>query len=760
MPLHDVKIGESLGLRRGDAVVCIPVFGAYDLFAQCLLSVVTHTAPEVAVLVCDDATPDPRLRSLLEDAIRERDAPREVYYLCQPRNVGFVENVNAGMTAAAPADVVLLNSDCVVFEGWFASLRAAAYSESRVATATALTNAGTIVSIPYRNTPVASLPDGLAPDRVAAEVSRASLRLRPDIPTCVGHCVYIRREALELVGLFDTDFSPGYDEEVDFSQRCVLHGLRHVVADDVFVLHRQGGSFGNGDTLAQLRDRHHEVIAHRYPYYDRWCELVALDDHSQLARSLSVAARAVHGTSVTIDGRILTHSWTGAQLVALRVIAAVDEFADVRLRVLIPDDLGTRAKEFLRDRPHIELIGPADLERGIERTDVVHRPYQVSSLEDLGVLRAAGRRIVLTQLDNIALRNPVHFSGFEQWRDHWRLNRMALAAADQVVFLSRHGAEDALALGFVTDDRVNVVAPEIEDVGFDGGLPSRAPSGASSLTERPFLLCLGADYLHKNRVFAMRLLEALVENEGFDGNLVLAGPKIRIGSSAGEEAAYRIARPALSQRVVDLGAVDEAGKQWLLETAAAVVYPSTYEGFGLMPFEAARAGTPCLFAPQTSLAEVLPQAAGVLVPWDPKESARRAAPVLVEGKARDQLVNEVESAGARFTSRSNGLGLEAVYNKALRSLPRETFWSALAECQREIDRLHEEAAELRAILEDPLNRGLVGPNAVLPAHLRRPVLAVATRPTLRTAADLLYRAAHALRPSSGEPPKGDAKPEG
>ena len=45
MPLHDVKIGESLDLHRGDAAVCIPVFGAYDLFAQCLLSVIAHTEP-------------------------------------------------------------------------------------------------------------------------------------------------------------------------------------------------------------------------------------------------------------------------------------------------------------------------------------------------------------------------------------------------------------------------------------------------------------------------------------------------------------------------------------------------------------------------------------------------------------------------------------------------------------------------------------------------------------------------------------------
>ena len=586
---------------------------------------------------------------------------------------------------------------------------------------------------------------------MAAEVSRKALRLRPDIPTCVGHCVFIRRDALELVGLLDTDFSPGYEEEVDFSQRCVLHGLRHVVADDVFVFHRHAGSFGSGAEAAQLRDRHHALIAHRYPYYDQWCEVAASDEHSQLARSVSVAASAVRGMSVTIDGRILTHSWTGAQLVTLRVIAAVDEYADVRLRVLVPDHPGVRATSFLKGRPQIELIGPADLELGAERTDVVHRPFQVSSVEDLDVLRGLGRRIVLTQLDNIALRNPGYFSGFDRWRDHWRLNWIALAAADQIVFLSRHAAEDARALGLVTDEQVNVVSPEIDDSELGLDSPPAPPSGARALGERPFLLCLGADYLHKNRVFAMRLLEALVENEGFDGSLVLAGPKMAIGSSAGEEATYLLARPALSERVIDLGAVDEGGKQWLLQSAAAVVYPTTYEGFGLIPFEAARVGTPSLFAAHTSLAEVLPPAAGLLVPWDAPESASRAAPVLVDGEARDQLVEEVAAAGARFTSRSNGLGLKEVYAKALRSPPRQTFWSALAECQRDLDRLREETAELRSIYDDPLNRGLVGPDAALPAHLRRPVLAVARRPALRTAAGLLYRAGYALT-HAGKPP--------
>jgi GT2 family glycosyltransferase len=143
-------------------------------------------------------------------------------------NVGFVENMNGGFAASAPADLVILNSDCIVTPGWFGAMRAAAYSDSRVATATAVTNAGTIVSVPHRNRSVPDLSQDLTPEMVSKAIASRSLRLRPDLPTCIGHCVYVRRDALELVGDFDPVFSPGYGEEVDFSERCVVHGLRHV----------------------------------------------------------------------------------------------------------------------------------------------------------------------------------------------------------------------------------------------------------------------------------------------------------------------------------------------------------------------------------------------------------------------------------------------------------------------------------------------------------------------------------------------------
>ena len=53
-------------MTRGDAVVVVPVYGARELFEECLRSVVEHTPPGTRVIVADDASPDPDIEAFTE----------------------------------------------------------------------------------------------------------------------------------------------------------------------------------------------------------------------------------------------------------------------------------------------------------------------------------------------------------------------------------------------------------------------------------------------------------------------------------------------------------------------------------------------------------------------------------------------------------------------------------------------------------------------------------------------------------------------
>jgi glycosyltransferase involved in cell wall biosynthesis len=84
------------------------------------------------VVVINDAGPDPELNALLRSL-----AARELFVLEQHRsNQGFVKTVNHGLRLCKGRDVVILNSDTVVYNDWLDRLLAHADQHPRLASIT------------------------------------------------------------------------------------------------------------------------------------------------------------------------------------------------------------------------------------------------------------------------------------------------------------------------------------------------------------------------------------------------------------------------------------------------------------------------------------------------------------------------------------------------------------------------------------------------------------------------------------------------
>jgi glycosyltransferase involved in cell wall biosynthesis len=742
MPLVQLSFptpSDRLAVARGDAVVCIPLHGGHEHFVRCLHSVLQHTAPEVPILICDDASPDGRsLRWVRELAAGEdgEHGEHHVHYLRHERNLGFPANVNAAFACADPADVVILNSDCVVAGGWLDGLRDAAYSDSRVASASALSNNASLLTVPDRGRPSAGLPAGWTLEQAAAAVRAGSLRLHPRLPTAIGHCAYVRRSALELVGGFDEAFSPGYGEEVDFSQRCLRAGLSHVAADEVLVAHHGGASLAPDGRRNPIQDAHERIIATRYPYYHEAVGALERERHGPLARALGAARRTLLGLSVTIDARILSGPPTGTQLQLLEVIAALSRAGGLRIAVILPEDPGAYPLAALSELPGVRLLDRHEAEE-LGPADIVHRPYQVAVDEDLSFLAPLGDRLIVTQLDLIAYHNPSYFESWRKWQGYRRLTRSALGVADHVLFLSAHGRAEALEEDLLDPARASVLHLGVDHRLHAAGAAPEPPRGAERLPQdAEAILCLGTDFRHKNRVFALRLLRVLRERHGWEGRLVLAGPHVARGSSASEETVELAAGPGLAGAVVELGAVSEAEKAWLYQRAALVLYPTVHEGFGLVPFEAAEHDTPCLWAPVTSLAELLPAEAAGLVPWDAELGARAALELLRDPAARERNLARIRAAAARLTWDATAARLLEIYRATC---------DAPATPAGAIDR--REGVMQGVLSEDGMR--LVGPDGALPSELERPLLALATHRPIAApmfgALKLGYRAGYVWR---------------
>ncbi len=690
---------------------------------------------------------DPRTARCLE-SLREHTPPDTPLLTVPPT----AADVNGALARAAPADVVLLSSPCLLTPGWLEGLRAAACADTNTATASALAGRGTPLALDAG-------PDEDLP-RLAAALAERTLRLRPRLARSVGPCVYLRREALELAGPLDEQLELLAAVETDFARRCLLAGLAHVAADDVLV-GRLGAARGVGES-----------------------DLAA---SSVLPRALRAARRGAR-LPVTLDLRALAGEVTGTQRHILELAAALAATGRLRLRLLVAPDTRPDALRALRALSDVELLPVAALDAGTPRTAVYHRPHQVFEAEDLRHALRLGERIVLSQLDLIAYRNPGYHASPAAWHRHRRVTREALAVADRVVVSSAHTRHELLADELLDEERVRIVPPGLDhgavplpegapesEPGEPERTPGDAPAGggprldAGALEEPPgFLVCLGTDFTHKNRLFALRLLAALRARHGWHGRLVLAGAHVPHGSSREAERELLGRDPALRAAVVELGSVAEAERRWLLAHAAAVLYPSTYEGFGLIPFEAALAGTPCAFAPHASLAEVLPAAAAAIVPWDPQESAARVYALLSDADARERHLRAVLDAARPFTWARAAAAMVEVYEEAALAPAREAAALGRDELRREwelqelvvaqealVSQLHAERRHAQRMYDElhaEVGSGLslIGPHGALPEDLQRALLAFSARPALsRPLYGALARAFRVLRGLAG-----------
>ena len=87
-------------------------------------------------------------------------------------------------------------------------------------------------------------------------------------------------------------------------------------------------------------------------------------------------------------------------------------------------------------------------------------------------------------------------------------------------------------------------------------------------------------------------------------DLVLAGLHVKSSSSLEAEEALLAQHTNLRGAAHTLGHVSPGARAWLLTHAAAVLYPSSAEGFGFVPYEAAALGTPSTFTAFGPLAEL------------------------------------------------------------------------------------------------------------------------------------------------------------
>ena len=245
----------------------------------------------------------------------------------------------------------------------------------------------------------------------------------------------------------------------------------------------------------------------------------------------------------------------------------------------------------------------------LDRADIFHSPHTPFPP---AVQKHPRLRKFLTCHDFIPLKHPEYFS-----RDGHRLMDDVLACLTPQNFafcVSETTRADVLNFSKMPPERV-FVTPLAADpkVFYPVAQPETLLAARKKYRfgDEPYFLALSANDPHKNFVHLIECFGALVESGELSGyNLVIVGAN-PARNPAAQEAIARF--PRARSRIIVPGFIPDEELAAVYSGAAAFLFPSLAEGFGIPPLEAMQCGVPVIASNTTSIPEVVGDA-GVLLP--------------------------------------------------------------------------------------------------------------------------------------------------
>lgn len=329
----------------------------------------------------------------------------------------------------------------------------------------------------------------------------------------------------------------------------------------------------------------------------------------------------------------------GTETYARELTRALLAHGELEYRIFVPpiaEELpGERVPEYRSRRSlpgrfaamALAAARPGPIRRRLETAEAVHYPLTIA-------LPEVRRPFAVTLHD--VLHHDLPFpraEGLFRRRAYDRSARRAALVIVPSAFVRDRAAE---RLG-IPPERIRVAHHGIDHARFTPGSGPR----------EPFFLYPARPWPHKNHA---RLLAAFsrVRRERPELELVLTGGGHRAGPYP----------PGVSVR----GLVPADELVSLYRRAAALVFPSCYEGFGAPPLEAMACGCPVACSTAGSLPEIVGDAARTFDPTSPEEMASAILDVLADP---GPWVERGLAQAARFTWEASARAHEAAYRELL-----------------------------------------------------------------------------------------------
>ncbi|MDE7313653.1 MAG: glycosyltransferase [Eubacterium sp.] len=531
-----------------NVTIVIPVYKDWESLSVCLNSLKKYVKTRHKVLIVNDRGPNwEEMGHCIRQSIK---GCHNFFYDVNIENMGFVKTCNRAVYELDQTDndILLLNSDTKVTEGFLEEMLQVLYAQEKHGVVCPRSNHAMLLSMPVSHNTKKPLKDEVC--YAVFEQMRDILPRYTVIPTGVGFSFLIKRSLIRKFGLFDEVYGRGYNEENDFCMRINQYGYSVIMANRAFVYHFEGRSFGTARKKLEMENR--RILLSRYPFYDAM--ISRYFNHSMAPAEYFadlIAEQVYEKKRLLFSLYEMPASFNGTAQYGLSIVKYFYRLFSKRydIHILInemADELFGVSKSYPKVwYPH-NIKGTFHL---------AFSPSQVFHIEHLFVLNRVSLKYVFCMQDIISLRsNYLLMEDYERY-DVFRKSIQYCAAMTSISHFSLKDTMGYYAEEFADRDiRTKVI---------HHGLPkSRKKPEKAKLPFDDYFIVFGNFYKHKYLKETIPYIKKLKEKF-----IVLGSEKT--GKIAANIYGYQAGK--LSDRFVSQ----------LVQCAKAILFPSVYEGFGL-----------------------------------------------------------------------------------------------------------------------------------------------------------------------------------
>lgn len=557
--------------------IVVPIYDDIPSLLACISSVIdTVDLSKDSLLLVNDC--GPQVDDVERAVLTLVTGIAGVTYTRNDANLGFVGTCNRAVFEldATSNDILLLNSDARLTVGAVDEMRAVLALDEKHGVVFPRSNNAAIASvplIPFENTGSEEEYSLKVYEGLSKAMPRYSVT-----PVAVGFCYLVRRQLTVNYGFFDPIYAPGYSEENDFCLRVNRYGFSSIMANHALVYHEGSKSFATERRLA-LQERNEAQMIARYPYYQYTVAhylQFTVDPLEWFSDRLFGGGRK----KVLIDLHHVSLIYNGSTRNALTFLELLKSRAtDLDIEFVIVSSTDA-IKFFDLDSYGFRTVPNGEL---VETFDLGFALSPVSFATQINVLNRHAVKWVVSHFDVIALRMN---SLLEIAYIRRQVVLDSLVHADRVIPISNAALDDIEAYFGPAANGVRAHSTVIHEgaaessftakVGFTAAEEMSLTAGQLEIVNSAgYVLVVGNIFTHK------QMPETLAALEG------LGVPVLAFGSLTD-------ATQLRDAVMIEGGHLSDDEVALLYRNAGCVVFPSSYEGFGLPMVEAGVRGRPLI----------------------------------------------------------------------------------------------------------------------------------------------------------------------